>query len=177
MSTIQKNGALSLVEVVVAVGIFGFVAVVVVGLLGPLARSVSLVAEVDDASRLSSVLQAGLQAEVKRTNWNTFAGYLNGSTTLYANREGTRIGPGDVVGIWDADESGSVDDTEHGQKFFAITLHRDTILSPGAKDEEAGYLAFSVRIAWPAYRPDGTKVAGDGEKQQSTMIIPASVVR
>lgn len=180
MKSLNKIRAFSLVEVVVAVGVFAAVVVVVVGMLGPLSRSVTDVGEVDDASRLAATLQEGLQAEARRVGWTTFAGYLNGGTTLYANREGTRVGPGNVVAIWDVDNSGAVTTTDDGYKFFSITLNRNTALSPNAVpnlDADAGYLAFTIRLAWPAYRPDGTQVQNDGLTQQSILILPAAVVR
>lgn len=177
MKPSKKLRAFSLVEVVVAVGVFAAVAVVVVGMLGPLSRSVTDVGEVDDASRLAATLQEGLQTEARRVGWTNFAGYLNGATTLYANREGTRVGPGNVATIWDVDNSGGVTATDDAYKFFSITLNRDTTLSPAANDGTAGYMAFSIRLAWPAYRPDGTQVQNDGLSQQSILLLPAAVVR
>lgn len=203
-----RRSAFSLVEVVVAVGIFALAIVAVIGLLAPLGTSVTDVRDGDDASRVAATIQAGLQDEVNRLKqqdpaqyWTRFASYLNGTTTLYASRDGAIVGTpesmitvdGDEFNIWDTDRSGgalSVD--EEMAKFFEISLTRNIDLSPPgpANDAAAGYLAFNITLRWPGYvrtgassiqrinDPDSSEEDNAPRiAQQSVLILPAAVVR
>lgn len=199
--------AFSLVEVVVAVGIFALAIVAVIGLLAPLGSSVTDVRDGDDASRVATSIQAGLQDEVNRLKqqdpanyWSNFATYLNGTTILYASRDGAIVGKSDseiTVGpdqynIWDADRNGTLSPDEEMARFFEISLTRNTTLSPAgaANDASAGYLAFNITLKWPGYiresasqaRPvnDPSKTESENAPriaQQSVLILPAAVVR
>jgi type II secretory pathway pseudopilin PulG len=181
----SPHRAFSLIEVVLAVGVFAFVAVAVIGMLSPITRSVSDVAETDDATKVVSALQTGLQAEVRRVGWTNFATYLTGSTELYASRDGTSVGLGSDTAVWDQDNpANGVQAEENGRKFFAISLTRNTVLSPSAGDGNSGFLAFNVRLAWPAYQPNGLPITdGDpttsteAETQQSVMVVPFVITR
>lgn len=176
--------AFSLVEVVVAVGIFALAIVAVIGMLAPLGKSVGDVKDGDDASRLAGIMQSSLQEQVGRlrtanpaTYWATFAGYLNGGTTLFASRDGTKVGLGTNLALWDTDSSGSVSPAEDAQKFFEVILQRNTTLSPAANDASAGFLAFTIELRWPGYSGQGLALVGDARAQQSQLLIPAAVLR
>jgi type II secretory pathway pseudopilin PulG len=192
--------AFSLVEVVVAVGIFALAIVAVIGLLAPLGSSVTDVRDGDDASRVATTIQSGLQDEVNRLKqqdsssyWTTFASYLDGTTVLYANRDGSVVGKVDSLGpdglsIWDTDKAGGVTPLEEFARFFEVTLSRNTALSSVATDASAGYLAFNITLRWPGYirtgedsvvqvyHPDPDTNASL-KAQQSVLILPAAVVR
>lgn len=189
------RNAFSLVEVVVAVGIFALAIVAVIGLLAPLGSSVMDVRDGDDASRVATTIQSGLQEEVNRLKqdnptdyWSKFATYLDGGTIFYASRDGSivgretstaNVGAGTFV-IWDTNRDNVVSSSEHAAKFFEVTLNRNTTLSPSgsANDSAAGYLAFNITLRWPGYLSDGSKVTGtSAATQQSVLILPAAVVR
>lgn len=199
----RKSRGFSLVEVVVAVGVFALAIVAVIGLLAPLGNSVTEVRDGDDASRVATTIQAGLQDEVSRLKqsspssyWADFAGYLNGGTLLYASRDGSIVGKEDSTvtisgtsyNIWDTDRNGSVSADESMQKFFEVTLTRNTSLSPAGADNDAaaGFLAFNITLKWPGYVRFGDGEArrvyshaslATARAQQSIMILPAAVVR
>jgi type II secretory pathway pseudopilin PulG len=162
--------AFSLVEVVVAVGIFAIAIVSIIGLMVPIQSSVAEVSNTEDAGRLATVMQERLQAEVARLQkanpanyWTQFSAYLTGGTPLYASRDASKLAL-DADAIWN-----SVND----EKFYKIILTRNDILSPIANDAAAGYLAFTIKLTWPAYL--GSTAASPA--QQSTLLLPAAVTR
>lgn len=199
----QGRRAFSLVEVVVAVGIFALAIVAVIGLLAPLGSSVADVRDGDDASRVATTIQAGLQDEVNRlkqansTNyWSDFASYLQDPDNLpanpfvlYASRDGSKVGP-ELIGaainpIWDTNNDGELRPEEQAAKFFEITLTRNKTLSDPDDDASAGYLAFNITLRWPGYIQTGTGASdfikvrdnANAKAQQSVLILPAAVVR
>lgn len=179
--------AFSLIEVVVAVGIFALGMVAVVGLFAPVARSVGSTADADAAARVADALRAKLQS----MPFATVAGLLKQSTgssheitladarvdydlsrdpqLLFASRDGSKVGAyGDAVWLnavtrrgWD------------GEKFFEIALIRNETVSPKAgtvtagdgsqvaasPDDTAPLLGYTARIRWPAFIADSPTTA------------------
>lgn len=178
----RSSAAFSLIEVVVAVGIFAIAIVAVLGMLVPIRNSVSDVQDTDDAARVAGVIQAQLQdigyRALARPGAMTPAGlnFLNSppSDGLYASRDGTKVGRGSDTSKWGS----PVSDEE---KFFKIELIRNTDLSPNsdANDASAGFLAFTIKLTWPAFAaspPGGTSVVAS-PSQQSTLLLPAAIAR
>jgi type II secretory pathway pseudopilin PulG len=176
--------AFSLVEVVVAVGIFAIAIVSIIGLMVPIQTSVAEVSNTEDAGRLATVMQERLQAEVLRlqkanagTYWADFAGYLTGGTALYASRDASKLGRY-------SDASWGASNLE---KFYKIELTRNQILSPSgtANDDAAGFLAFTIKLTWPAYLSDTSSSLAEtnpqtrpaSPAQQSILLLPAAVTR
>lgn len=177
-----RSSAFSLVEVVVAVGIFAIAIISIIGLLVPINRSVADVRDSDDASRLATVLQERLQSEVDRlktansaTYWSTFAGYF-GATPLYASRDGSKLALGNST-VWGTANATFNPDAD---KFFKVELIRNTTLSPDpTTDATSGFLAFTIKLTWPVYSftpPGGTSVAAS-ESSQGVLLLPAAVIR
>lgn len=196
---LRKKG-FSLVEVVVAVGIFALAIVGVIGLLSPTNKAIADVSDSDNATRVVSAVQQGLQqmaasgrfttvgsvVGVGSSAINTNDGFIwatapadpsdgtalpTGTTrfTLYASRDGGKVGlTGDTV--W-----GGV----NTEKYFEIMLIRNTTLSPNTAatnaDTASGYLAYTMRIRWPAYTPDGTEFKA--HTQKSVLIVPGAITR
>lgn len=167
----------SLVEVVVAVGIFALAIVGVIGLLGPTTRSVADVSDSDAATRVIATIQAALQQRVasSSTGFTTLGSALQVNATptydFYATKDGRFVGKAtdfSAAGLTDAD------------KFFEFALLRNTSLSGAnaAGDASAGYLAFTISLRWPAYvpSPSGPSTAVI-DSQKSSMIVPAAVTR
>lgn len=150
----------SLIEVVVAVGIFAIAIVSVIGLLGPINKTVSEVKDFDDASRVVAAIQSQLQTSYEFDEVIDFFGQK-----IYASRDGSKVG---------SDEEGGADWQNNAEKFFAVTIIRNTELSPEDNDGTAGYLAFTIKLQWPEYTPGGNKVDAG---QQSVMIVPAAITR
>jgi type II secretory pathway pseudopilin PulG len=159
---IKKERAFSLVEVVVAVGIFALAIVGVIGLLGPTTQNISDTRDADSAARVISSIQSALQQE----SFDVIAGKLGSGYLFFASRGGDKIGLADN-GIWGGSDA---------EKFFEFKLERNTQLSDNTShpDSSAGYLAFFISLRWPAYLPNGQKVTDD---QKNVMIVPAAITR
>jgi prepilin-type N-terminal cleavage/methylation domain-containing protein len=170
--------AFSLIEVVVAIGIFAVGMVAVIALFAPVAKSVAgasdaeaaaVVAERlhDELARRTLVAQsfapaiALLKNSTARSHEVTVADNASGAATdprtdarlLFASRDGTRLGAYGDVATWG---SATPNDAE---KFFEITLIRNETLSPLATDTATPppiVLAYTARIRWPAFVPDNT---------------------
>lgn len=165
--TINKRvKGFSLIEVVVAVGIFAIAIVSVIGLLGPINKSVAEVRDFDDASRVVSAIQSKLQT----AGFTAVKTIMDGGTKVYASRDGNQV----------ATASGWIG--SNADKFFVVTLVRNEDLSKATNDDSAGYLAFTIKLRWPAFYTDGityTEIQ-DGTNQaaqQSVMIVPAAITR
>jgi prepilin-type N-terminal cleavage/methylation domain-containing protein len=164
----------SLIEVVVAVGIFSVAITIVIGLLAPTVKSVASTLDNNAANRLATAINAkltslGFTAVVTGDTATTVAGGLlitlaaaadindDTQTTkyLYASKAGDKIGLA-IDPIWTTGLSANT--SPNADKFFEIMLVRNTALSPNVApnlDTNAGAVAFTVRITWPAYLPDG----------------------
>jgi len=166
--TMQCKG-FSLVEVVVAVGIFALAIVGVIGLLSPTNKAIVDVTDSDAASRVISSIQSGLQ----QTGFTTVKNNLiPANTTLtassykfYASKSGDKI---DLV-------SNLSSVTDKSKAFFEFALIRNDSLSPSSADASAGFLAFSISLRWPAYLPNGVQFTTGTEK--GVLIVPAAVTR
>lgn len=150
-----------------AVGIFAFAIVGVLGLLSPTGRAISDVADNDAASRAIGAIQAGLQRAYsgQTTGFTSLASRFstnpNAPTySLFANKSAERMGDSSLIAPAD--------------RFFEIALIRDSALSPASNDANAGFLAFTIQLRWPAYLPNGTQVP---DSQKSSLVVPAAITR
>jgi len=168
------TGGFSLVEVIVAVGIFALAIVGVIGLLVPTSKNITEVADSDSAARVISAIQSGLQ----RAGYDTVKNDLIANKTFYATKDGSKVGAEDNSDLWKP--------SENQEKFFEFKLVRngDTPsqgdgLSPAANDATAGFLAFTIVLRWPAYAPTPDGVSGTpvDPSQQSVMVVPAAITR
>lgn len=169
----SRPKAFSLVEVVVAVGVFAIAVVSVIGMLVPINQSIAGVQDGDDASRVSQVIQAELQ----KAPFSSVQGFIANGSVLYADKTG-RIVAVDTDPKWDTNGDSIVSADEHAAKFFRITLDLNTALSLNGDNPTVyagGFLAFTIVLRWPGYTGDG-KIFGQPD-QQSVLIIPAAVTR
>ncbi len=163
----------SLLEVVVAIGVFALGMTAVIGLFAPAAKAVAGTAEAEAATHLGEALRTELTRRVR------VAGSFAGVTTLlkesdgqgghaltstdanpnlpandprrdpqllFASRDGLTFGPYDDP-VWGGIDTG---------KFFEIALIRNETLSPAANDDGAMLLVYTARIRFPAFVPDAT---------------------
>ncbi len=168
--------AFSLIEVVVAIGVFAVGMVAVVALFAPVARSVAGSSDAEAAATVAERLRdelarrvtvAGSFAPVVALFKNTAANGSHEVTTadnassaatdprrdtrlIFASRDGSKIAGYTDTAIWG---TGQVNDAE---KYFEITLIRLDALSPNttALDATSPTLAYTARIRWPAFVPD-----------------------
>jgi type II secretory pathway pseudopilin PulG len=145
MNTFQiSRRAFSLVEVVVAVGIFALAIVGVIDLLSPTTKAVGDVFDNDAASRVVTIVQAELQAlaytsagwssfttgstsilrssnDIANYDANTNPDYMGAeSHVLFSSRDGSIVGSALSTG-WD----GGTPVDEDSRKFFEIVLIRN----------------------------------------------------
>jgi uncharacterized protein (TIGR02598 family) len=194
----QSKRAFSLIEVVVAVGIFAVGMVAIVGLFTPVARWVSSSSDADAATRVADALRTKLQAmpfgEVIALLKNTTGsghevsaadarGDYNPAADpqiVFASRDGSKVGVY-ADSVWNDPATEQNTDRE---KFFEIALIRNDALSPRPiatepvegetpvdPDATAFVLAYIARVRWPAF----VNVGGAGAVQVGSN--PSGTVR
>jgi uncharacterized protein (TIGR02598 family) len=151
------NRCFSLVEVVVAVGIFAGGAVALIGLFASVARSLRTGADVAAAVDVADAIGAWLRMQpmaavaARLKSSEEFQRDASGADdhpaadpkVIYASAAGDKIGPGDDP-VWKGGD---------GDKYFEIVLIRNEDLSPAAGDRSSPWLAFALSIRWPAFLP------------------------
>jgi prepilin-type N-terminal cleavage/methylation domain-containing protein len=172
----------SLIEVVVAVGIFAVGMVAVIGLFTPVARSVASSADAEIAARVADALRLKLQtmpfSDVAKLLKNSTAtshelavldGRIDYSLAsdpqlLFASHDGSKIGLSSDP-VWRVPPAGRSPDRD---KYFEIALIRNEAVSPKPgttidangntvtvdPDANAALLAYTARLRWPAFIPD-----------------------
>ena len=179
------SGAFTLAEVVIAVGIFTVGIVVVLGLFPPIAESARYSREAGSAVDAVELLFSRLRSEPMPV----VAGYLKTADEFlrdeerpdydpllddrmfHASREGDWVGrrnePGPGGGVADG--------------YFEMMLIRNEELSPARNDDTAGWLAFNVRVRWPAFPGaaggDGSAVTRKMDPGLIQMLVFARSVR
>jgi uncharacterized protein (TIGR02598 family) len=164
MKTFKRKLGFSLVEVVVSVGIFAVAIVGIIGLFAPTTKNVAAVADSDNSTRAVAAIQSYLKEK-----GSTTSGFQELQKTITQN--GTNY---DFFVSKGGDKVGKTADLLAADRFFEFSLTRNITLSPTADDTNAGYLAFTIKLRWPAYLPNDVAVA---DSQKSTLIIPAAVTR
>jgi prepilin-type N-terminal cleavage/methylation domain-containing protein len=170
----RPSRAFSLIEVVVALGVFSVAIVVVVGLLKPTVSAVQNVVDSQAAGRLADSIQEKLATYgytaltigdpttnnqplliTSSANMDTSVA-LNDPRLLYADRTGDVVGmaTGPDAGLWLALNPTAPNDS----MYYEIMLVRNSTFSPPSNtlDALAGGVAFTVHISWPAYLPGST---------------------
>ncbi len=166
----DKRPGFSLIEVVVAVGIFATAVAVILALLPALARQAGDSADTLTAQRLPD----GLRVELQRLAAGNFDGLasavpvmaapLDNGLELVANRTGSvlhsakylppnpslRIAPGD--------------------QYFLIEVWR-FVRPPLSYDSAAAVLPLYVRVSWPYRNPCGTAASALADRSQLTFTI------
>lgn len=167
--------AFSLVEVILAIGVFALTIVAVIGLLGPIAQQVR---DLRDA-KVANSLPGPIREEMNRLGFNFFV-----DEDLTAARE-------DVPPLFatpDGAEVGLEADIEPEQRYFLIELTQPE--DPGTPDPgdpdvadlsyQPGdaHVTYQVTISWPYILPDGsgTGVEVAPEDRQSFSYYSAIVV-
>ena len=179
----------SLIEVVVAVGIFAVAISIVIGLLAPTAKSVAETIDTNTANRVTSAINSKLQSLGYTTvQTKLFTSTFSPDTVaiaptpdtklLFANKAGDKVG--DVNDpIWGGPNN-------HAEKFFEVMLIRtpSAVLSAtdSATTTNASFVVFTVRLTWPAYLPDSsglptTTVPPTPHAQRSVFLFNAAVAR
>jgi prepilin-type N-terminal cleavage/methylation domain-containing protein len=144
----------SLVEVIIAVGIFAVAVVAVLGLLPILARSAAESADALVAQRLPAALESELRKSASASSLDALASSIPTATTLLENgaafiasRDGLRLAPiGESTNLIMA-----------GDGYFVIEVWRFPS-EPLAFVPGGAVLAIRARVSWP-YRLAGSATA------------------
>tara|TARA_R100000027_G_scaffold29244_1_gene21269 strand:- start:3485 stop:4039 length:555 start_codon:yes stop_codon:yes gene_type:complete len=172
----KRDGGFSLVEVVLAIGVFALTIVAVIGLLGPIAQQVR---DLQD-TKVANSLPSPIREELNRIGFqyfvdDAFTETENLPTSLVASMDGSRVigYTGDFSNLGTVIPRDGVTPTgiDVNDQYFAIELTEGT----GNLDYNAGdaHVAFLVEISWPYRLPDGTIV--DLEDRQ-TFEYPTAIV-
>ena len=129
----KSTHAFSLVEVVIAIGVFVAGVVGAIALLSSSTDSASQTLDANAALRLAE----SSAALVQQMTWTQVTAQLreNSPNPIYANKDGSRNGLVNVVEIEEA--------------HYQIELVRLSNLSPVTNDDDASFLAFALEISWP----------------------------
>lgn len=175
LSNKYQRSAFSLVEVVIAIGIFSLVIVAVVGLLIPITRDTTAVTEVTTSLRLAE----GVNRELERVGGTVVAGLGTNTLYLVATPDGGRIlrtqqtttggSPGTNASFpaendLEATPANPVPGIAKRDRFFLVEV-RLLQDDPGTTDDNIhfqagdGAVPVEVRVSWPFYTPKGPQPA------------------
>lgn len=149
MKRARRPSGFSLVEVIIAVGLFAGAIVVVLALLPLLARQASEAAELRVAQQLPDAVRVELQRMVASQGFDAFAAAvppigtpLGAGLVLVGSRDGLRVRLASVVPGDEVEAS-----------YYAVDVFRFA-QPPLAYDPAAFVLPLQVRVTWP-YRVPG----------------------
>ncbi len=157
-----RDRGFSLVEVVIAVGVFALSILAVVGLLGPILESIRDSEETEIASNLSELIRSELEripfedgsvpVDIAR-----FPDAPGSYQVLYGNRDLTHIGDEDYFDDPPNDPAtGQPFEIGDADKFFRIEL-RNSPAYPFVSGNASEFTSrtFQIRVLWPVYRRTG----------------------
>jgi hypothetical protein len=179
----------SLIEVLIAIGIFAFSIVAVVAMLGATSVATSEAIESSTAARIAD----GVRAELNQYNPGQLDGLTNNPNDpliLYATRDGERVRLGRAVGGGQIPANASLDPAggnlpgiAQRDRFFEIEVVQ---LDDNLRyDTSKSFIGLSVKVKWPHQLPQGpasntTNVNGDpfmevAPERQSMSIFNTSI--
>lgn len=141
----QSVAGFSLVEVVVAVGVFVAGVVAAVALLSQTAGSASERLEAAAAERVLESSKALLSTEA----WSQVLSRVSSAETWHADRGGERI---DIV-----------DTIIPAERFYAVRLRRDEALSPMGSAVASASAALWIEVRWPMQDGGGNAVPPENQ--------------
>lgn len=171
----------SLIEVILAVGIFAFSIVAVLALLGTTSRATSDVLETTTASRIAD----GVRSELDGVDLATLDSMTDPTArpplTLVATKDGHHVriaeGPGVSNPAADNDpENGDPPGITDRDRFYRIEVRQleDTV----EYDSGSAAIAVSVRVIWPHHvRVGANDFAVQSEERQSMAVFNTAILR
>lgn len=173
------RGGFSLIEIILAIGVFALTIVAVIGMLGSSSQATSDVINTVSASQIADAVRT----ELEIIGYDQLLPLTAGATPL--ELVGTKNGDAVVQEKSGEDPTTNPPGMPNRDRFFLIQVER--LGNPGESLEykpdgsaapHGMQLAVSVRIYWPHNIPTGltTYVAGD-KTQQSVAIFNMSIPR
>ncbi len=163
--------AFTLLEVVVALGIFAVGMIAVIGLFSPVAKSVGDSADAQAATHIAELLSVKLQSmgidavapllkvktgathQLTAADATTNYDVSRDDKLLFANRDGTKIGRYDDLTLWGVDPA--TRRASDREKYFEIALVRNETISPpptnASPDSLLAVLTYTARVRWPSF--------------------------
>ena len=161
----------SLVEVIVAVGIFAAAVTVILALLAPLSRQAATSADMLTALRLPEGIRTELQHLAATGGFDAFAGQarplaapLPATLALAASRDATRVQSLNYLPPAGADQ------IAFGEQFFLIEVWSFS-QAPLAFDPGGTVLALHVRVSWPYFTPGSPSATPLADREQVTFAL------
>lgn len=173
MKMIREPRAFSLLEVIVAVGLFGGAVAVIIGLMGPLSRHATDSLDVLAAQQLSDPLKIEL-TRLRGENLDELAAQipvmaapLGGGLAFASPRDAAR-----VVSV--EYHKPATDQVLPGEQYYLVECWK---FPPGplGYDPPKAFLALYVRVSWPYHLPGVT--AEIPLKDRSQITFTASLSR
>lgn len=182
------SSAFSLIEVVIAIGIFSGSILAIIAMLGAISQSTTEVLDAGVSARLADGVRAELQAlPISGGGANLDAIIPVSPTTdsplrLYANKDGSRILRGEPEGSSPADnhpETGDPPGIADPDRYYLVEVRRlgDSLTY---NSNDAGFMALSVKVYWP-YQvrtgPNDTDLAVVEDHRRSMAMFNVAVRR
>ena len=158
----DRRDGFSLVEVVIAVGVFALSILAVVGLLGPILDSIRESEETEIVSNLNELIRSELERlpfddSTAPMDIVRFDDNPNQYSVLYANRDLSHIGDEDYFDNPPTNPAtGAPYEIGDADKYFRIEL-RNSPAFPFVFANRDDYTSrtFQIRVLWPVYRRTG----------------------
>ncbi len=162
--------AFSLVEVIIAVGLFAAVVTTVIALLPALTRQGAVTVDTLSAERLPDALKVELSRLAATGGFDALAGQVplmtssvGNALTLVATRDAARLHARDYL----PPVTGVISDDE---QYFLIECGRFPD-EPLRYDSQKHYLALAVRVFWPYRLPGSTAPTADAARTQVVFTV------
>ena len=158
----------SLIEVIIAVGIFAAAVAVMLGLLPSLTRQAAASADTMTVLRLPDVVRTELQRVATAGGFDALAGQtkpmatpLPATLNLAASRDATRV---QSLGY---QLPSSADQIVQSEQYFMVEVWSFN-QAPLAFDPGGAVLALHVRVTWPYFTPGSTTATPLADREQVT---------
>lgn len=167
--------AFSLIEVIIAVGLFAGTVAIILGLMGPLSRQAADSNDIMGAQRLPDSIKVEL-GRLAHNSLDSLAGQipvmstpLESGFTLVAARDATRV---QSLGYLPP-TSGQIPLAEH---YYLVECWRFPPKPGDPADElsytsQKGFLALYVRVSWPYHVPGATTAVSPGNRAQTIFTV------
>ncbi len=170
----SRNRAFSLVEVIIAVGLFAAAVTTVIALLPALTRQGAVTVDTLSAERLPDALKVELSRLAAAGGFDALAGQVplmnssfGNALTLVATRDAARLHARDYL-------SPTAGRIPEGEQYFLIECGRFPD-EPLRFDAQKHFLALAVRVSWP-YRLPGLS-APTAEAARTQVVFTVSLTR
>ena len=173
----RRDSGFSLVEVILAIGVFALTIVAVIGLLGPIAQQVR---DLQD-TKVANSLPGPIREELNRIGFEYFVTVASDGTSLknvfptvlFGTMDGSRvIGYTALDGTVITRDGNAPPGIPGDERYFLIEV---TAATGNLKYNDGdAHVAFQVDISWPYRLPDGSEV--EAEDRRSFEYFTAIVV-